>query len=68
MSDVREVFMSVAPSSGLESPSAIKAPTCALCGKAMQLMSVRPTMYRNVTEAHFYCECGYASDAMIADN
>src|SRR5262249_24286967 len=46
-----------------------KSPTCPRCGAPMRLVSTQPaTKYVNVHQARYVCDCGAASDKLIADD
>jgi hypothetical protein len=52
----------------IQPANAPKTPTCPACDKPMRLVSAVPAMmYRNLKQAHFECDCGWKSDALIAD-
>jgi len=56
------------PNTHSANPSAsIKHPVCPDCGTAMRLERAAPdSRYRNIHHMIFTCDCGRASDQMIA--
>ena len=51
-----------------DSSSPVKPPMCPDCGTFMRLESASPDKrYTNISHVMFVCDCGRASDQMIAD-
>lgn len=49
-------------------PLPIKPLTCPSCAKPMRLVSAVPaTIYPNLKQAKFRCDCGWISDVLVPD-